>query len=74
MAHINGRISQIIGPVVDVYFDTQGQDAEKVLPKIHEALTVKRPDGSNLIIEVLRHYVEHHCGVCRPHTRHGTKP
>ena len=58
MAHINGRISQIIGPVVDVYFDTQGQDAEKVLPKIHEALTVKRPDGSNLIIEVQQHIGE----------------
>ena len=33
MSQINGRISQIIGPVIDVYFDTQGQDPEKVLPK-----------------------------------------
>ncbi len=58
MAQIKGSISQIIGPVVDVYFDTQGQDAEKVLPKIFEALVVKRTDGSNLVIEVQQHIGE----------------
>ena len=58
MVHLNGRISQIIGPVVDVYFDIQGQDAEKVLPKIYEALTVKRPDGSSLVVEVQQHIGE----------------
>ena len=47
-----------IGPVIDVYFDTKGQDAEKVLPKIYEALHVKRPDGSDLIIEVQQHIGE----------------
>ena len=40
MAKNNGRISQIIGPVIDVAFDTTGQKAEDVLPKIHEALNV----------------------------------
>ena len=35
MLQIKGRISQVIGPVIDVYFDTEGLDAEKVLPKIH---------------------------------------
>ncbi len=50
MSQIIGHISQIIGPVIDVYFDTKGQDAEKVLPKIHEALKVKRPDGRDLIV------------------------
>ena len=50
MSQITGHISQIIGPVVDVFFDTKGLDAEKVLPKIHDALTVKRPDGRDLII------------------------
>lgn len=58
MSQISGRISQIIGPVVDVYFDTQGQDPEKVLPKINEALKVKRPDGGELIIEVQQHIGE----------------
>ena len=58
MSQIIGHISQIIGPVVDVYFDTNGQDAEKVLPKIHDALVVKRPDGRDLIIEVQQHIGE----------------
>jgi len=58
MSHITGHISQIIGPVVDVFFDTKGQEAEKVLPKIHDALRVKRPDGRDLIIEVQQHIGE----------------
>ena len=40
MSQINGRISQIIGPVIDVYFDTKGENPEKVLPKIYEAIVV----------------------------------
>ena len=55
MSQINGHISQIIGPVIDVYFDTKGQDAEKVLPKIHEALSIERPNGAQLIVEVQQH-------------------
>lgn len=58
MSQINGRISQVIGPVIDVYFDTQGQESEKVLPKIYEALKVKRSDGSDLIVEVQQHIGE----------------
>ena len=58
MSQIIGHISQIIGPVIDVYFDTKGLDAEKVLPKIHEALKVKRPDGRDLIVEVQQHIGE----------------
>ncbi len=58
MSQINGRISQIIGPVIDVYFDTKGEDAEKVLPKIYDALTIKRPDGRDLVVEVQQHIGE----------------
>ena len=58
MPQITGHISQIIGPVVDVHFDTQGMDAEKVLPRIHDALVVKRADGRDLIIEVQQHIGE----------------
>lgn len=58
MSQINGHISQIIGPVIDVYFDTQGQDAEKVLPKIYEALKVKRSEGKDLLLEVEQHIGE----------------
>ena len=58
MSQINGRISQIIGPVIDVYFDTKGEDPEKVLPKIYDALKVRRPNGTDLIIEVQQHIGE----------------
>ena len=58
MSQIIGHISQIIGPVIDVYFDTKGLDAEKVLPKIHEALKIVRPNGSQLIVEVQQHIGE----------------
>ncbi len=58
MSQIKGCLSQIIGPVLDVHFDTNGEDSEKVLPKIHEALLVKRNDGSDLVIEVQQHIGE----------------
>ena len=58
MSQITGHISQIIGPVIDVYFDTEGQDAEKVLPKIYDALKIDRGDGRELIVEVQQHIGE----------------
>ena len=58
MSQIIGHISQIIGPVIDVYFDTKGLDAEKVLPKIHEALKIERSNGSQLVVEVQQHIGE----------------
>ena len=58
MSQITGHISQIIGAVIDVYFDTEGQDAEKVLPKIHDALKIDRGDGRDLIVEVQQHIGE----------------
>ena len=58
MSQITGSISQIIGPVIDVFFDTKGMDAEKVLPKIHEALRIKRGNGQELIVEVQQHIGE----------------
>jgi F-type H+-transporting ATPase subunit beta len=42
-------ISQIIGPVVDVRFE--GQE----LPALNTALTVAKPDGSTLTLEVAQH-------------------
>ena len=56
MSKIIGHISQVIGPVVDVFFN--GADAEMKLPAIHEALEVKRRDGRTLIIEVQQHIGE----------------
>ncbi len=47
-----GRISQVIGPVVDVKFEP-GQ-----LPPIYNALEVERPDQGKLILEVAQHLGE----------------
>ena len=41
MSKSTGRISQIIGPVVDIHFDFG--DGPKELPRIHEALSINRP-------------------------------
>lgn len=56
MSQIVGRISQVIGPVVDVYFDGTGADFS--LPCIHDALEIRRPNGRRLIVEVQQHIGE----------------
>ena len=43
-----GKIAQVIGPVVDVIFEGEGN----VVPAIYTSLGVKREDGSELILEV----------------------
>jgi F-type H+/Na+-transporting ATPase subunit beta len=50
----SGRVKQIIGAVVDVEFP----GADNKLPEILNALQIKRPDGSLLILEVQRHLGE----------------
>lgn len=54
MSKIIGKISQIIGPVVDVTFERQGQE----LPEIYDALEITRDDGSKLVIECEQHMGE----------------
>ena len=56
MSQIIGHISQVIGPVVDVYFE--GTDAELMLPSIHDPLEIKRPNGKILVVEVQQHIGE----------------
>ena len=56
MSQIIGHISQVIGPVVDVYFE--GIEADLVLPSIHDALEIKRLNGKILIVEVQQHIGE----------------
>lgn len=56
MSQIVGHISQVIGPVVDVYFE--GAETETVLPAIHDALEIKRHNGKRLIVEVQQHIGE----------------
>ena len=48
-----GKISQIIGPVIDVRFE----NAEN-LPNILEALEIKRENGTTLVLEVQQHVGE----------------
>ena len=52
MANI-GRIKQIIGPVVDVRFSSDGQ-----LPEIYSALSIQRPNGEEVILECQQHLGE----------------
>ena len=47
-----GTISQIIGPVLDVYFESGD------LPAINTALELERKDGSRLVLEVAQHLGE----------------
>lgn len=55
---IIGHISQVIGPVVDVVFETDNDESQLVLPHIHDALTIKRTDGRKLVLEVQQHIGE----------------
>ena len=49
MAENKGKITQIIGAVLDVRFD------EGSLPEINEAIRVPLNDGSKLVVEVAQH-------------------
>ncbi len=57
MSKVVGHISQVIGPVVDVYFEL-GENEINHLPSIHEALEVTRNNGKKLILEVQQHIGE----------------
>ncbi|CAL1516504.1 F0F1 ATP synthase subunit beta [Chitinophaga sp. MM2321] len=46
-----GKIKQIIGPVVDVHFDSK-------LPEIYNALEITRENGQKVILEVQQHLGE----------------
>ena len=58
MSSLIGRISQVIGPVVDVYFEGKDIDSALLLPSIHDALTIQREDGRILYLEVQQHIGE----------------
>ena len=49
-----GKITQVIGPVVDVTFEGEGSK----VPEIYRALVVKRHDGTELMLEVEQHIGE----------------
>jgi F-type H+-transporting ATPase subunit beta len=53
MSKVTGKIAQIIGPVIDVEFDSG-----VAIPKIYDSLTVTKADGSLLVLEVQSHIGE----------------
>ncbi|MCK5814489.1 MAG: F0F1 ATP synthase subunit beta, partial [Flavobacteriaceae bacterium] len=53
MASITGKVSQIIGPVIDVEFA-----ADSDLPRIYDSLEITKTDGSILVLEVQSHIGE----------------
>ncbi|MGB1104540.1 MAG: F0F1 ATP synthase subunit beta [Crocinitomicaceae bacterium] len=50
MSTIKGKISRVIGPVIDVSFDNGGE-----LPEIMDALEVVKTDGTKVVLEVQQH-------------------
>ena len=58
MSQAAGHIAQVVGPVVDVHFDISAREAESELPRINDALTVVRPDGREVLLEVQQHIGE----------------
>ena len=54
MSTTTGKVSQIIGPVIDVEFNTENSE----LPKIYDSLEIKKADGSILVLEVQQHIGE----------------
>ena len=54
MAEKNGKVSQVIGPVIDVTFENN----EDGLPNIYDSLEIKRTDGSTLVLECQQHIGE----------------
>ncbi len=55
--HRTGRVSQVIGPVIDIHFEIP-HERESELPNIHDALSITRDDGKALIVEVQQHIGE----------------
>ncbi len=57
MGETKGSILQVIGPVVDVHFESSSEHPI-VLPRIHDAMEITRSNGKKLIIEVQQHIGE----------------
>ena len=54
MSNNTGKISQIIGPVVDVTFE----NTEEGLPNIYDSLEINKEDGTKLVLECQQHIGE----------------
>ena len=54
MSEKYGKVAQVIGPVVDIAFEGEGN----AVPPIYTALKVRRDDGTDLVLEVEQHIGE----------------
>ena len=54
MSRFTGKVAQVIGPVVDVKFDSENSE----LPRIYDSLEITGKDGSVLVLEVQSHIGE----------------
>src|SRR5690554_8124294 len=54
MSKVTGKVAQVIGPVVDVAFDT----TQAELPKIYDSLEITKAEGTVLGLEVQSHIGE----------------
>jgi F-type H+/Na+-transporting ATPase subunit beta len=54
MTQLVGEVIQIIGPVIDISFEREGNE----LPFIHDALEVKKDDGQVIVVECQQHIGE----------------
>ena len=54
MSALKGKITQIIGPVIDVSFDIDGEE----LPDIFDALEVTNGQGKIIVLEIQQHVGE----------------
>ncbi|MDP4205492.1 MAG: F0F1 ATP synthase subunit beta, partial [Bacteroidota bacterium] len=54
MSQIVGKVIQVIGPVVDIVFENEGNE----LPQIYDALEIVREGNSNLVVECQQHIGE----------------
>ena len=53
MSKVTGKVAQIIGPVIDVEFESGVQ-----IPRIYDSLEIAKADGSKLVLEVQSHIGE----------------
>jgi F-type H+-transporting ATPase subunit beta len=54
MTQLVGEVIQIIGPVVDISFEREGNE----MPDIHDALEIKKDDGQVVVVECQLHIGE----------------
>ena len=53
MSKVTGKVAQIIGPVIDVEFESGTE-----IPKIYDSLEIDKADGTKLVLEVQSHIGE----------------